>query len=62
MFRTGLEQLVYAHDAVLVAEPRGDLLSIVDDFESGCDRMCLNINVEKNKVFVVRRKHRAGWN
>ena len=43
----------------MVAEPRGDLLSIVDDFESGCDRMCLNINVEKNKVFVVRRKHRA---
>ena len=66
--RVGDYTVSYAENVVLVAESREVVFHIVDEFGRECDRTNLMINVDKNKVLVVRKvqiadieKVRVNW-
>ena len=59
MMRTQRERRVlYADDAVLIANSREEHLHTADEFGRVCDRLRLVINVDKSKVLVVKLDQR----
>ena len=51
----GIKQVLYADDAVLVAETRAHLQHIVSESERACDSMGLKINVRKSKMLMIKK-------
>ena len=47
--------MLYVDDTVLVAETRGHLQHIVNEFGRAYDRMRMKINVRKSKVLKVKK-------
>ncbi len=46
----------FVDDTVLLAENEGELLSVVDQFHSVCNRRKLRVNAGKSKVMMFERR------